>query len=60
MFCGSIWVPSSMVKFSFLLEHVDIKDGTKMLSQTISDEPTCAVGGSLQSHILSHKLTLKI
>jgi len=32
-----------MVKFSFLLEHVDIKDGTKMLSQTVSDELTCAM-----------------
>jgi len=32
-----------MAKFSFLLEYVDITDGTKMLSQTMSDEPTCAV-----------------
>jgi hypothetical protein len=37
-----------MVKFSFFWNMLALKM-TNMLSQTISDEPTCAVGGGEKS-----------
>jgi hypothetical protein len=53
MFHGSTSVPSSTVKLSFLLEHLDLKEGTNMLSQNTSDEPTCAAQQTKKSKTLT-------